>query len=958
MRHAVKNRLDEGRAESVMPLFSVADTNRSVVLYTVMKKKKSHEGKTVGGQKRRDLDQALALHRQGRYDDAVAAYERLAANAPNQSDYLYLWALALYQSGNPGKAAERCRAAISVGDDSPDCHNLLGQIHLENRNYKEAAACFRKVLSLSPSARGVQNTLGLALQGLKDYDHAESCFLKEIEINPADPHPYNNLGLLCRDRGDCARAVSYFEKALSLDPRFYLTMNNMGQVLLSEGRAREALSYFERALSIEPECAEARLNLSIALWRTGKPDEAFYHGNRAKERHPACIDIHKHLVNVCLGRGDFETAETVIDEAMAIDPENADLFLLKGLVHHEKGDFEEASKYYNRCLSINPEHPGAFNNSGNIFRAMNLFVDAEFCYLKAIEYCPGYAEAYSNLGLLYMELNDLDNALECYDKAIDLHLENPNVFLNKGTLYKKMGDAEKAAEQYHRALELNPNLPHAYYYLGETARESGDYQTAISYYEKALERNPDYGAACDQLAYVLQRVCDWDKARIRIDQVMALTQKALETGSDVDETAHHSLSLSDDPERAFRVARAWSTAIEKRVSTFARSYSHLRHPRETITIGYFSNTFRNHPGGHLIAGLFEYHNRERFRVICYSYGQDDRSYFRKKAEEGCDLFRDVRGLDDRSAADLIHTDGVDILVDLRGQTAGHRMGVCAMRPSPVQVVYLGFPGSSGADFFDYLIADSTVVPDEHRPYFSEHIVFMPDCYQVTNRSQPVSDELFLRKDLGLPEQGCVFCSFNTSYKIDSVMFDCWMDILKQVPESVLWLLKDSDCLVENLCREAEVRGVRSNRLVFAEHMSKERHLKRIRLADLALDTRIYTGHTTTSDSLWAGVPVISMIGNHFASRVSASILRAAGLPELVVPDRGSYVSLAVELARNREALHRLRQKVWTQRTRSALFDTARFAQNIEKAYTVMWNRFVEGRSPDTIVIEGEGAIEG
>jgi protein O-GlcNAc transferase len=369
-------------------------------------------------------------------------------------------------------------------------------------------------------------------------------------------------------------------------------------------------------------------------------------------------------------------------------------------------------------------------------------------------------------------------------------------------------------------------------------------------------------------------------------------------------------------------------------------FTHRREAKNKITVGYLSNTFKNHPGGHLIAGLFERHDKEQFRVICYSYGEDDQSYFRKKAEENVDLFRDIRTLDDLGAAKVIFDDGVDILVDLRGHTGGSRMGICALKPAPVQAVYLGCPSTSGADFFDYLIADKVIIPDEDRAYYSEKIVFMPDCYQVTNNEQSISNEAMTRKDQELPEEGVVFCSFNTAYKIEPVMFDCWVDILKQVPDSVLWLLKDSDLMVENLRNEIKARGLSPDRLVFGEKMSKERHLRRIQLADLALDTRMVNGHVTTSDAIWAGVPVVTVLGHHFASRVSASILKAAGLPELVTENCEEYKALAVDFALNKEKILSLKKRIDETRGSMPLFNTSRFVSDLEKAYHMMWQCFI------------------
>lgn len=898
-----------------------------------------------------DLGHAIDMHRQGRVADAIRAYEAFFKKNQKHSECLYFWALALDQSGDSLNAAQRCRDAIRIRDDKPGYHNLLGQILFENGNHEEAAACFRKVLALAPDIKGVHNTLGLACHAMNAFDEAEDHFKRESEINASDPHPYNNLGLLYKDRGQNDDALLSFEKAIALDPGFYVAMNNQGLVYMNQGRLSEAVHCFEKALDLAPDFYKARLNLSLAFRRLGDLEKSLEHGLRVRALCPGSLDIHAHLVNTCLEQRNFDQAAAYLEEALATVSEHPELFFLKGLIFHEQGDLENAARYYGRCLAMNPHHPGAYNNSGNIFRSMNLNSDAEQCYLRAIACSPGYAEAYSNLGLLYMNLNDLDKALDYYDRAIALNLDNPNVYLSKAVLFQKTGDLPRARDCLQHALTLNPNLAAAYYHLGEIARLSGDYGNAIAHYEKALEQDPDNAMACDQLAYVLQRVCQWDKAPARIEQIWRLTTQALERGEDIDEAVHNCLSRTEDSKRIYDVAHAWSDKIFRCLSSVNPGFAHQPKAKDRITVGYLSNTFRNHPGGHLIAGLFQHHDKQRFRVICYSYGEDDQSYFRKKAEENSDLFRDIRSLDDLAVAKVIYADDVDILVDLRGHTGGSRMGICAMRPAPVQVVYLGCPSTSGADFFDYLIADPVVIPREDLPYYSEKIVYMPDCYQITNNEQSISDETITRKDQGLPEEGIVFCSFNTAYKIEPVMFDCWADILKQVPQSALWLLKDSDLMVENLQAEIVARGLSTDRLVFAERMSKERHLKRMSLADLALDTRIYTGHTTTSDALWAGVPVITMEGGHFASRVSSSILKAAGLPELVADTLDDFKRLATDFAENRDKLVALKHKIQRGKKTCHLFNTPCFASNLEKAYLIMWTRFVSGESHGMIEIK-------
>ena len=373
-----------------------------------------------------------------------------------------------------------------------------------------------------------------------------------------------------------------------------------------------------------------------------------------------------------------------------------------------------------------------------------------------------------------------------------------------------------------------------------------------------------------------------------------------------------------------------------------------RGPR--ITLGYLSGDFHDHPTAHLMGGLFALHDRDAFRVIAYSHGRDDGSAYRKRLEGECDSFVDIRDMDPGQAARRIYDDHVDILIDLKGHTEGNWLEICALRPAPVVATYLGFPGTTGAGFIDYILTDRIVSPEDHAAFYSETFAYLPHCYQVNDRTQAIAGDRVTRAGCGLPGDAFVFCSFNKNYKIEPAMFGVWMDLLAGTPDSVLWLMRGNDLAEGNLRREAAVRGIAADRLVFAGGLPKDRHLARLGLADLALDTRVCNGHTTTSDALWAGVPVITIKGGHFASRVSASILNAVGLPELVTGSLDAYAALAGELSHDPDRLRQLRDRLAENRLSEPLFDTPRFVKNLERAYQRMWERFVEGSAPRRIEV--------
>jgi protein O-GlcNAc transferase len=489
--------------------------------------------------------------------------------------------------------------------------------------------------------------------------------------------------------------------------------------------------------------------------------------------------------------------------------------------------------------------------------------------------------------------------------------------------------------------------------MGITFQDQYKLDEAMSCFQKALKLKPDLAVTYGSLLYVLQETCKWKNMQDVAIKNDELTKKALAKGITPAELPFLSITRHTDLSRNFAVARSWSWDVAGRMSSLKTyfSFSARRARKRRIAIGYLSTDFHDHATAHLMLSLFELHDRNEFDIFGYSCGKDDGSYYRERIQRDCDKFVDVRNLNHADAAKCIYEDEVDVLVDLKGYTAGNRLGICALRPAPVQVTYLGFPGTTGADFFDYIITDRIVTPEDHASFYSEKFVYLPHCYQVNNHTQLISNKYWGKVDFGLPDGGFVFCSFNLPYKIEPVMFDVWMKILRQVPEGVLWLLRRNETAERNLRREAEARGVNCERLVFSGKLPKDEHLARLRLADLALDTRIVNGHTTTSDALWAGVPAITVEGNHFASRVSASILSAIGLPELITHSLDEYQALAVRLAQDPAELHAIQKKLEKNRLTKPLFDTPRFARNIERAYKEMWKIFLAGEEPRQIEVE-------
>ena len=595
----------------------------------------------------------------------------------------------------------------------------------------------------------------------------------------------------------------------------------------------------------------------------------------------------------------------------------------------------------------------AHNNLGNLFKYKGMYDQALSCYQKAVQIKPALYEALNNLGNAYKDQGHFTEAIVCYQKALKRHVGFAEAYLNLGIIFAESELSAEAIDCFQKATRINPEFAEAFNFMGMTLAATGRRDAAIECFEKAINVNTSYTEAHSYLIHQLQYACNWRQLKTyshRLEQL--ILQKNASNDPMMAKPPFIDMARHSDLSQHLVNARAW---CRKTLQPFQNlrlpfDFESRQQKNSKLTIGYLSCDFHDHATAHLVQRVFGLHDRDKFNINCYSYGPDDQSHYRKQIFKKCDQFIDIRELSHKDAAERIFADGVDILVDLKGHTKGARLGILACRPAPIQVHYLGYPGTTGADFIDYLITDKTVTPIEHAHFYSEKLVFLPHSYQVNDYQQEIDPRSWQKEELGLPNSSFVFSSFNLPYKIDPAMFGCWMRILDQVPQSVLWLFNGGDTTTKNLKQEAKSRGIDPLRLVFANKLPKAEHLARLRLADLALDTRIVNGHTTTSDSLWAGVPVVTLRGGHFASRVSASLLNAIGLSELIVDDLDAFERLGVRLATQPDELRKIKDNLMRNRLKEPLFDTPRFVKNLENGYREMWQTFREGRAPKQIEV--------
>ncbi len=637
--------------------------------------------------------------------------------------------------------------------------------------------------------------------------------------------------------------------------------------------------------------------------------------------------------------GRLREAGEVCRAILAALPDQAETRQLFALTEHGAGRVGAALRLSEEAIALKPDLIDGYSNRGVFLQGQGRLGEAIASQTRALRLNPSLPEAYLNRGSAYQIQGDRESAAGDYREACRLRPTDPQSVNNYGMVRREQGRVREAVNAHCRAIALAPDMAEAYRDLGHVLREASALPAARDAYARSHRLAPTRTETLSYHLFVKQAMCDWSG----YDDLVRHTKEIIDRNAGI-VLPLGALAIDTTPEQQLRSAQLFYRSAV--CAAPAEMLSHLRPAGDgRLRIAYFSADFHEHATAYLAAELFELHDRRRFQVYAYSYGQDDGSPMRARLTRAFDVFRDVRSVGRDQVARMVAEDGIDIVIDLKGYTKQSRLDLLSRRLAPVQVAYLGYPGTLGCPLIDYVIGDRFVTPMEHQPYYTERLAIMPDAYQINDRSRPIAAETPSRESCGLPENAFVFCAFNTTYKLTPDIFDVWMRLLARVPGSVLWLFEANDVVTGNLKREAAARGVNPAQLIFAPKKPLAEHLARYRLADLFIDTFPYTGHTTTSDALWVGLPVVTLMGNTFASRVAASLLDAAGVGELAAPTLAAYEELAIRLANDPERLAGLRRQLAETRMSTPLFDSRRFTRHLEWAYEIMWKAHKAGLPP-------------
>jgi protein O-GlcNAc transferase len=922
------------------------------------------------------LQQGLVLHQQGRLNEARTAYQYVLRLEPENVAALNLMGEISVLTNDPTTALDLFTKATRIDPKNALLHVNQGNAYSALNRHGAAVACYEQAIALDPESNvAPYYWRGISLQQLRRHEAAIASYDQAIALgSDLDGPAYYGRATALVELEQYAAALESFDSAIALGTHYYLAEAHYGRgnVLAGLEQREAALASYERAITLKPDYVEALFNRANVLaelkqWEAAlagyerviaiKPDAAEAISNRglvlaelkqweaALASYDRAIAIKPDYAEALFNRGNalaelkrWAAAVASYERATTLKPAYAESFSNCGIALAELKQWEAALASYDRAIAIKPDAAEAISNRGLVLAELKQWEAALASHDRAIAIKPDYAEALSNRGNVLAELKQSEAALSSYDRAIAIKPDYAEALANRGNVLAELQQSEAALASYDRAIAIRPDYAQALASRGHLLGELNQWEAALASYERAIAANPAVRFVRGHRCHLRAHLCDWDGLDTEVAQLTA----AIERGEAASEP-FPLLALSGSA-RVQKLAAEVYVRERCRVGTVLPAIR-KRGRRDRIRVGYFSADFRNHPVASLTVQLFEEHGRSRFEVVGFSFGPDTQDPMRLRLEKAFDRFIDVRGKSDVDIALLARDMELDIAVDLGGYTQHCRPNIFALRAAPLQVSYVGYLGTMSAPFIDYLVADRTIIPPSHRPYYAEKILYLPS-YQANDSKRRIADKVFTRAELGLPQTGFVFCCLNATYKLMPEVFTSWMRVLRAVQGSVLLLLGDIPAAQDNLRKEAQLGGVEPARLIFCDRLPPHEYLARFRAVDLFLDTFPYNAGTTASDALWAGLPVLTRVGESFASRVCASLLMALEMPELITSTPGEYEQLAIALATDPARIAKLRQELAARRLTTALFDIRSFSRHLEAAYRAIHDRYIADLPPE------------
>jgi predicted O-linked N-acetylglucosamine transferase (SPINDLY family) len=801
--------------------------------------------------------------------------------------------------GNYSEAKQDFFLVLEEEPENYEALNSLGLIFANEKNYEKAIEYFSKVIeSAKCETQFIKYNRGLCYHKLNRLKEALEDYSNEIAINPNYVDVWYNRAILLSELLNYEESIKNYDQVILLNPLHKESFYNKGLLLFNLNKYEQSIKCFNGAILIDVNYEEAFISKSAALTKMMQHSEAI----------------------------------EVLREFISTNKKAYTAWFNLGTIYLTQKQYENSINSLKNAIVINPLFEEAYLNLGNAYRFNGNYFDSLKAYDSAIDINGNYLDAWINKGVLFQEFMFNKDALFCYEKAINLNHKSVAAWLNKGNTFHNLKRYVDAINCYEHALKIDNSIPEIYFSIGKTLIQMGEYQESLFFFEKLIEIKPDLPYGYGEIINAKTKICHWTF----LDQNINDCLRELSEGNDACQP-FYMVAINDDLAIQKKCAELY---VNKNFPPI-KSINNIKRKinLSKIKLAYYSADFHNHATAHLITGLFEHHNKEKFEIYAFSFGPITNDLEQNRIKDSFDFFYTLGDKSDFEIIELSRQIGIDIAIDLKGFTTDSRTRIFSNRVAPIQVNFLGYPGTMGANYIDYLIADEYVVPIDCQQLYTEKIIYLPDCYQVNDSLRQHINIPQSREEFGLPKNAFVYCCFNNNYKITPNIFQVWMNILRSVENSVLWLLEDNNFVAENLKNTAIELGIDPKRIIFAKRTSLELHIARHSFADLFLDTFPCNAHTTASDALRAGLPLITISGHTFSSRVAGSLLKTVGLTELILRNYDDYQSTAVELGLSCDRLFAVKEKLKLGVHQSSLFKPEVFARNLEKSFEKIIQEF-------------------
>lgn len=902
---------------------------------------------------------AHQMYKAGNFKQALEHCNAVYERNPQRTDNLLLLGAIHYQLHDFDMCIAKNEEALQIDPRFAECYGNMANAWKEKGNIDFAIRYYLIAIELRPNFADAWANLASAYLLKGRFNEAAQCCRQALALNPHLVDAHSNLGNLMKAQGLVQEAYNCYVEALRIQPKFAIAWSNLAGLFMEAGDLKKALQYYKEAIKLKPTFSDAYLNLGNVYKALGMPQEAILCYQRALQVQPDYVTAYGNLASVYYEQGNLEMAIFHFKQAISLDSGFLEAYNNLGNALKDSGRVEEAIQCYRQCLALQPTHPQALTNLGNIYMEWNMLSAAASYYKATLSVTTGISAPFNNLAIIYKQQGNYVDAISCYNEVLRIDPLAADGLVNRGNTYKEIGRINEAIQDYIRAINIRPTMAEAHANLASAYKDSGHVEAAVKSYKQALILRPDFPEATCNLLHTLQCVCDWEDRENKFIEVEVILRRQIKMSVLPSVQPFHAIAYPIDPILALEISRKYAahcSVIASRYSLPSFNYPAAvpvkgegRNGR--LRVGYVSSDFGNHPLSHLMGSIFGMHDRENVEVFCYALSQNDGTEWRQCIQSEAEHFIDVSSMSSDMIARLINEDKIQILVNLNGYTKGARNEIFAMQPAPIQISYMGFPGTTGASYIHYLITDEFVSPSRFSHIYSEKLVHLPHCYFVNDYKQKNRDALDLkcqpkRSDYGLPEDKFIFACFNQLYKMDPDIFNTWCNILKRVPNSALWLLRFPAAGEMRLRNYAVQQGVQPDQIIFTDVAMKNEHIRRSALADLFLDTPLCNAHTTGTDVLWAGLPMVTLPLEKMATRVAGSLCLATGVgEEMIVSSTKEYEEKAVSLALNRPKLQDLTNRLKAARLTCPLFDTVRWVRNLERSYFKMWNLYCSGQHP-------------